>query len=159
MNAVPPPRGTAGRRAVTPVDARKVEPGTGWGRETAALDFSYSVLPAAEPARRSDGERRGSNRLRTRLRSGKIIGTDGRFITECLINNRSPSGCRLRLSAAITPPPRVFLYDDQSNELFQAVVVWSQGRDIGLRLSPCPQTPANRELAGRMRRKFYAMAR
>ena len=159
MSAVPPPRGLAGRNAVPPVEARKIEPGHGWGRDTAVLDFSYSVLPAGDPARRSDGERRGSSRLRTRLRSGKIIGPDGRFITECLINNRSAAGCRLRLSVALTPPPRVFLYEDQSNELFQAVVVWTRDRDIGLRLSPCPQTPAHRELAGRMRRKFYAMAR
>ena len=113
----------------------------------------------SRPPKASSRERRSASRQRTRLRSGKLIGSDGTFIIECLIHNRSATGCRLRLPSAFLPPPEVYVYEDQSGDLFHAAVIWRKERDLGLRLSACAPTPAHRALAGRMRRKFYALGR
>ena len=126
------------------------------GQRPIGPDFTYSVLPR-EPAVR--GERRRASRQKTRLRSGKIVGLDGRFISECVIQNRSASGGRVRLPAAIAPPPCFLFYDDQTEQLFDAALKWRKERDLGLILTPCPPTPPNRAIAGRMRRKFYRLGR
>lgn len=113
--------------------------------------FSYAVHP---------GERRGGTRRRTRLRSGKLIRKDGQFLCECLVNNLSASGCRLRLPS-VTPDlqPSLYFYDDQSEQLFQARTIWKSERDLGLRLMPCLPNALHRSIAGAMRRKFYALRR
>lgn len=152
-----PPRGAVLTRATQPgaggtVDARK---SVGKGQNAG---FSYTVLSesrgGAEP-----GERRTFTRQRTKLRSGKIIHANGQFITECLIHNRSASGCRLRLAAAIALPSLIHLFDDQSERLFQAAVMWQRQRDVGIRLLPSPANGRNRAIAQRMKGKFYALDR
>lgn len=105
-------------------------------------------------------ERRGVNRQRTRLRSGKLIRKDGQFLSECIVNNLSASGCRLKLpSATLDLQPNLYLYDDHSEVLFQGRVVWKTGREVGLRLIPCAPNPLHRSIAGAMRAKFYALKR
>ena len=124
-------------------------------------DFTYAVLPA-EPAPRgaaTGGDRRAGARQRTRLRSGKVVDGDGRFIAECLIANRSSIGGLLRLAQTATLPARILLYEDQSGEVVPAAVVWRREREAGVRFLPVDPGERYRAVADAMRRKFYAMAR
>ncbi len=122
-------------------------------------DFTYAVLPAPA-AFRVGVERRAGGRQRTRLRSGKLVRLDGGFLCECLVKNRSSTGCRLRLSEVGADfPAGVYYYDDQSELLFQGRVVWRRERDVGLRLTPCSPSALHRSILGAMRRKFYALKR
>ncbi len=119
--------------------------------------FTYRVLGEGERAAGPGGERRGVTRLRTRLRSGKLIHSGGQFITECLVHNRSASGCRLRLPTALALPSTLYFFEDQSERLFQAVVMWQKHRDVGVRLLPAAHDAMGRAIADRMRRKFYVL--
>ena len=97
------------------------------------------------------------SRQRTRLRSGKIIDPEGRFLTECLIFDRSETGGRLRVPAGTALSSWIQFYDDQSAILYHADVVWRRDRDIGIRFRPFPSTARTRALAADMRRRFYAV--
>ena len=103
------------------------------------------------------GERRATVRRRTRLRSGKVVGQEGAFVTECLIANRSAAGGLLRLPGAVPLPDRILVYDDQSGELVSATVVWRRERDFGIRFGPPARGARCRAIADSMRRKFYAV--
>lgn len=137
------------------VDAQKL---TGTLRPGARdATFSYAVLDevGSEPG----GDRRSFARQRTRLRSGKLIDVAGNFITECLVHNRSASGCRLRLPTGTPLPRGLDFYEDQSGRLFHAVLVWQRDREVGLRLVPCPPNRLSRLTAERMRAKYYGLQR
>ena len=124
-------------------------------------DFTYAVLseqPAPQPAPASQDRRAGA-RQRTRLRSGKVVDVDGRFIGECLIANRSSIGGLLRLPQTSKVPARMLLYDDQTGDVLPAAVVWRREREVGIRFLPADPGERHGAVAAAMRRKFYAMAR
>ena len=131
------------------VAARRIET-AGASRD----DFTYAVLK--EPAG-GGGERRAAVRQRTRLRSGKVVGADGRFVVECLLANRSSQGGLLRLPSPLALPPRILVYDDQSGDLLAATIIWRRDRDFGLRFTPPERTARFQAIADSMRRKFYAV--
>ena len=138
-------------------------PGTVPARKTTTLsavsqDFTYTVLKEPSPSR-SPADRRGDQRRRTRLRSGKIITDGGQFVIECLIVDRSSFGGKLRLPKISPLPARVMLYDDQSGELFHATVIWRRDRETGIRFTATERNERFRAIADAMRRKFYAMRR
>ena len=147
------------------MEARRLEGSTPLSRS----DFSYSVVPAAvastrradpTPDHQSQAEKRLSRRQRTRLRTGKIIDAAGRFLTECLVFDRSPTGSRLRLPAGVALPASTFqFYDDQQAVLQQAEVVWRAEQDLGVRLRASPDTPRSHALAEEMRRRYYALSK
>lgn len=116
-------------------------------------DFTYAVVK--EPVR-AGGERRAVVRRRTRLRSGKIACADGAFLVECLIANRSAGGGLLRLPVPLAVPDALLLYDDQTQELVAASVVWRRGRDLGIRFGH-ERGARHRTIADSLRRKFYAV--
>ncbi|MGD1036132.1 MAG: PilZ domain-containing protein [Roseiarcus sp.] len=78
--------------------------------------------------------RRSEPRVRTRLRSGKLLDRDKIFLTDCSIFDRSTHGARLRLFANVDLPERFRLYDEASKQLFDAKVAWRRGQDVGVRL-------------------------
>ncbi|MBE7204025.1 MAG: hypothetical protein INR70_40390 [Parafilimonas terrae] len=133
------------------VEARKVASGA------AGRDFTYAVIDLSPRCQAAD--RRRFARQKVRLRSGKIIRPDGQFLCECLVQNRSSAGGRLKLQTAAALPDAVLFYDDQSEQLFHATVVWRRDREVGLRLQPCAPTGPHRAVAARMRRKFYTLRR
>lgn len=114
-------------------------------------ECTYAVIDT--PAR----DKRSRPRQRTRLRTGKILDRDGRFLTECLIYDRSEHGGRLRLPAGVGLPPAIQLYDDQNATLLQADVVWRTGREAGLTFRAAPATARTRALEAEMRRRYYAV--
>ncbi len=96
-------------------------------------DFTYSVV---EPA---PGERRREGRSRTRLRDGLLGERRGHVLVECRIRDRSRGGARLRLDAN-HPLPKLFLLTDAASRArFHAALVWQQGLDAGVRLTPVPE--------------------
>ncbi len=121
-------------------------------------DFTYTVLKEMAPAR-SPADRRGDQRRRTQLRSGKIISSNGQFVSECLIVDRSTFGSKLRLPKISPLPARVMLFDDQSGELLHATVIWRRDRETGIRFTATERNERFRAIADAMRRKFYAMPR
>ena len=141
----------------------KRQPGTISARKTtgpsaAGEDFTYTVLKEVTPSR-APADRRGDQRRRTRLRSGKIIDDNGQFVIECLIVDRSSFGGKLRLPKISPLPARVMLYDDQSGELLHATVIWRRDRETGIRFTATERSERYRAIADAMRRKFYAMRR
>lgn len=124
------------------------------GGASSPSEFTYAVI--REPVV-AGGERRATVRRRTRLRSGKVVGADGRFVTDCLIANRSAGGGLMRLPAALVLPERILVYDDQSGDLLAATVMWRRDRDVGLRFGSPERDARFRAIADSMRRKFYAV--
>ena len=135
------------------VEARRVDPG-----DAAAGEFHYVVIRGDKTKPRPvQGDKRMALRQRTRLRSGKIADPLNRFLTECLVFDRSDMGGRLRLPTGVPLPPWIQFYDDQSAILYHADVIWRRGADIGIRFRPFASTAQTRALAADMRRRFYAV--
>jgi hypothetical protein len=128
----------------------------GRGRSTAGtLDgVTYSVAED-HPARVDDpGEKRRLPRLRTRLRSGKVLAADNGVLVDCLLYDRSARGARLRLFENIDLPRRIRFYDEDRGDVVEAAVAWRQGREVGIVIAgKVPDTaisPAERaRIAGR----------
>ena len=140
---------------IVQVEARKAGPMA--AEQPAGDGFTYRVLSDAERTGAA-GDRRGSARQRTRLRSGKLVARDGRFLTECLIYNRSALGCLLRLPGPLALPATLLVYDDQADCLLQATVIWRRDREVGIRFTqPTGDTTRHQAIADSMRRKFYAV--
>ncbi len=97
------------------------------GRGRARADFAYSVRLVPKGA-----DRRAARRRRTRLRSGKILDLDNGFMIECQVYDRSENGVRVRLLGDIPAPPVIRLYEDDSERLRDARVVWRRDLDLGL---------------------------
>ena len=79
-------------------------------------------------------DKRDSERLRTRLRGGLLSDGRNKVIVDCLIQDRSRAGARLRLSLDRPLPRRFLLLDDVSQTRFWAQLAWQKGRDAGVRL-------------------------
>lgn len=151
MSGSADPRAGAARPAPL-LEGRRV---LGPAGRTLAGECTYTVIEPPRPA--PSGDKRIRPRRRTRLRTGKVLDGKGRFLTECLIYDRSETGGRLRLPAGIVLTPTVLLYEDQSATLCQAAIVWRMARDVGLRIRPCTPDARTRALAAEMRRRFYAV--
>jgi hypothetical protein len=110
------------------------------GRKVAAgarnrSDFTYSVIETG-PSRGTRGERRGDDRVRSRLREGAIADRPGRVLVECRIRDLSKRGARLHLEKD-RPLPRAFLLTEGgTRRTYRALLAWQIGRDAGVRLIP-----------------------
>ena len=106
------------------LDAIKV-PAAAFGRGSAV---TYTIIEKApEP-----DDKRGETRRRTRLRSGKILDARNKFLIECQVHDRSNRGARLRLVANIFMPPRLRLFDDETQTVRDARVIWRRNHEIGV---------------------------
>jgi hypothetical protein len=107
---------------------------------------------------RTAAEKRFAERRRTRLRSGKIADLTGRFIIECAVHDRSQGGARLRRVAQVPVPASICLYDDATNTLVPAAVVWERGLDLGVRFTPEVVVPAEKAIRFALGGRYYALA-
>jgi hypothetical protein len=74
-----------------------VLPGIGVASDSSV---TYTVIdPPLKRFRKADN--RNEQRSRTRLRTGKITSLINRFIVECQLHDRSPTGARIRLMANV----------------------------------------------------------
>ncbi|MBB3233692.1 PilZ domain-containing protein [Phyllobacterium endophyticum] len=78
-------------------------------------------------------EKRIEERTRTRLRSGKLVTLDGRFITECHFHNIAGGGARIRVVGQCAIPIRFWLFDDQHRSALITEIVWRKDAELGVR--------------------------
>jgi len=122
---------------------------------------SYEVVtapPEEPPADRRSLERRSSARRRLRLRSGKLLDSQNRFICECLMRDESPQGLCLRLAKNIGLPPRYRLYNDETGTLSVVATIWRRSELLGVRYCPTAK-PASIKESDRsaLRGRYYAI--
>ncbi|WOJ88670.1 PilZ domain-containing protein [Methylocapsa polymorpha] len=116
-------------------------------------EFVYTVIDAKER-----GDRRSMRRRRTRLRSGKILDLRNAFLIECQIYDQSDKGARLRLVRELSLPSKIRLYEDASEQLFDAVIVWRKSPEIGIcRTADNQARPITRPQLACLRGGFYAV--
>lgn len=115
---------------------------------------TYSVLPSVSP---STSEKRKDQRRRTRLRSGKILDRANRFLIETAILDRSSGGLRLRLARDCAIPETFHLFDDETELVFAAGIVWRRQALVGARIDPGGPVAASARQVCALRGKFYAM--
>jgi hypothetical protein len=82
--------------------------------------------------RRAD--QRGGARELMRLRSAKLLDGAYRFVCECRIYDRSPTGLRLSLARDVELPLRLAVHIDETGEVRGAKVIWRRGATVGIRL-------------------------
>ena len=102
-------------------------------------------------------DKRTYERRRTRLRSGKVADRDGKFLTECLIYDRSPNGARLRVTTSTPVPDRVLLFDDELNSLSAATVAWRRSNEVGVRFMLVFDADLARRVTRKLSGKYYAV--
>ncbi|MDJ0931785.1 PilZ domain-containing protein [Breoghania sp.] len=74
----------------------------------------------------------------TRLRMGKIADLDDRFVSECVIRDLSPGGARLVLSAKISLPAIIVLFDELEDTIVPTTVRWRCGNETGINFDVPP---------------------
>ena len=92
---------------------------------------AYMIL---SPTAETPGDKRTEPRWRTHLRSGKIVDGSTRIVTESQVRYRSARGVRLKLATNVVLPKRIRFFDEIGKRMFEAVVAWQRGRDIGVSL-------------------------
>ena len=95
-------------------------------------EFTYSIIEAASIAAIPSDKRRTA-RMRTRLRSGLLSDRSNKVIVDCIIQDRSRTGARLRLAEARTLPKVFLLSDEVTKTQFWAQLAWQKGREAGVR--------------------------
>ena len=77
-------------------------------------------------------DERGAPRRRT-LTGGKIVYGDGAYTYDCTIREISASGARIGIAGGIVIPRAFFLIDQKRGTAFEAVLVWRNGTQAGLK--------------------------
>jgi len=103
-------------------------------------------------------EKRRQERKRTRLRSGKLVTLDGRFLTECQVENIARGGAKIRLVGPCVVPKRFWLFDDQYCGALITEVVWQREPELGVRFVQDPNvTPLDENVLSRLSGKYYSL--
>lgn len=80
------------------------------------------------------GERRDGARRRVRLRTGRALDGNGRFLCEATIVDLSQRGARLRLADPAALPATLWLYDEAAGLAVEARVARRTAQEAGLAL-------------------------
>lgn len=115
------------------------------GRASHVADgFTYQVLPSS-----SAEARRGSERRRLRFQTGKLVDDSGRFLSECIVYDRSSRGLRLSLQRDVAVPSSFSLYLDKDGEILSLQTVWRRETMMGAALAgPHEIAPSQRRSLG-----------
>ncbi|MCO4315677.1 PilZ domain-containing protein [Phyllobacterium sp. 21LDTY02-6] len=110
--------------------------------------------------RKNGPDQRLEERKRTRLRSGKIISVDGRFIVECQFYDLTENGARIRLARKAIVPEQFWLFDDQYCGVLLGQSVWSEGMEIGIRfITPADVPPLGEAVLEALSGKYYSLGK
>lgn len=101
-------------------------------------------------------ERRAAERVKTRLRPGKLLDESGQFIADCAILDRSKAGARIGLFQPMELPPCVGLLDESEQATRAAARVWQAGEQAGLLLEPVAE-PLERQAFLSVAGPYYAV--
>jgi hypothetical protein len=115
---------------------------------------SYRVISANMPNR---GEKRASERRRSRLRSGKLLDQNNRFLCECLVHDRSSAGLRIKLMKNVSLPGRCRLYDDETGDVRSVATVWRRDSILGMRYFADEGAAVPQKAKAALRGRYYAM--
>jgi hypothetical protein len=122
---------------------------------------SYEVVetPAeAAPASGRGVERRADARRRLRLRSGKLLDSQNKFICECLVRDESPQGLCLKLAKNLGLPVRYRFYNDETGTLSVVATIWRRGEQLGVRYCATAKPVSSRESdRSALRGRYYAI--
>jgi hypothetical protein len=121
---------------------------------------SYAVVeaPAPPPSPGKAIEKRFSARRPLRLRSGKLLDAQNRFLCECLMRDRSGQGLRLTLAKNIGLPTRCHLYDDETGSLHAITTIWRRSGVLGVRFCTAARPPTIKESdRSALRGRYYAV--
>ena len=77
-------------------------------------------------------DRRLARRRPTRLRDGRLFDTNGKFLADCGVRDRTPLGAALAVPAATCLPATVGFYDEEQRTLHAARIVWTKDAACGL---------------------------
>jgi hypothetical protein len=103
-------------------------------------------------------EKRSSARRRLRLRSGKLLDAQNKFLCECLVRNRSGQGLCLMLAKNVGLPIRYRLYDDETGSLNAVTTIWRRNALLGVRYCLNSKPVAIRESdRSALRGRYYAV--
>jgi hypothetical protein len=130
------------------------------GRDLAKRgEIAYWVAwPEKDPPEGKRADKRGGAREPLRLRSAKLLDARYRFVCECRICDRSPTGLRLALARNIALPLRLAVHIDETSEVRGANVIWRRGPTVGIRLREV--APADALRPGdryALRERYYAI--
>ncbi len=130
------------------------------GRELAERgEIAYWVAsPEKTPPEGKRADKRGGARDPLRLRSAKLLDARYRFVCECRICDRSPTGLRLALARNIALPLRLAVHIDETSEVRGANVIWRRGPTVGIRLGDVAPADALRPSDRyALRERYYAI--
>jgi hypothetical protein len=130
------------------------------GRDLAKRgEIAYWVAwPERNPLEGKRTDKRGRAREALRLRSAKLLDARYRFVCECRICDRSPTGLRLALAGNIPLPPRLAVHIDETSEVRGANIIWRRGPTIGIRLGEIAPADALRPSDRcALRERYYAI--
>ena len=114
--------------------AAKISPGESGISFNGTANFDEVTYYAVRTA--ALRERRVSPRRRTSLRSGKVVDPRSAYLIDCQIYDWSGTGARLRLFDNISVPGRIQLFEDISERMINAMIVWRRRREIGIYFIP-----------------------
>ena len=106
--------------------------------------------------RMSEREKRGSSRMPTRLRPGKLLTEEGRFIGDCAITDRTEVGVRVRVFEPHRLPAEMSLFDERDTLRWGVELVWTEGADAGLRFTG-PSSAVGEDDVTRIAGRYYAV--
>ncbi|MCQ0988173.1 hypothetical protein [Jiella marina] len=102
-------------------------------------------------------ESRIAARRRTRLRPVKIAGPSRRFLDEGTLVDRSAGGARIRRFSDCRLPTRILVLDEVERKFLQAAIIWSEGREIGVRFVGQELAPTHADML-RLTGRYYAVS-
>lgn len=101
-------------------------------------------------------QRRRVARVSTRLKPGKLLSPDGKFLADCAITDRSGSGARVRVFGGADLRSQMVLFDETETVVWAAELAWDGGGEAGLRfLSGSRSVPA--DIVSRIAGRYYAV--
>jgi len=122
-------------------------------------EIAYSVdSPEARAPKNESADQRAQPRVRTRLRSAKLLDGAYRFVCDSRICDRSRNGLRLALASDVSLPPQLAVHVDETSEVREAEVVWRRGSTIGIRLRSAAPADALRPCDRyALKERYYAI--
>ncbi|ACB95901.1 type IV pilus assembly PilZ [Beijerinckia indica] len=116
-------------------------------------DVTYRVTSGRE-----NEDRRKARRRRTRLRCGKLLDVRNAFVIECRIYDRSTLGARLRLDKPIPDLDPISLYEDQTEQIHEARLIWQGQGELGIAFTSTGRlAPITHVQRAFLRGRYYAM--
>lgn len=101
-------------------------------------------------------QRRRANRVSTRLKPGKLLSPEGRFLADCAITDRSGNGARVRVFGGVDLRPQMILFDETETRAWAAQLAWDEGSEAGLKFLS-DSRPVPDEIVHRIAGRYYAV--